>query len=65
MKEEYIAKLTIKNLSNLNKIELDRLIGWLWSKLNEVRDEHERKVKKFASSQDPIYAKTYNSKLLK
>jgi len=63
--EKYIAKLTINNLSSLEEIDLDRLIGWLEGKLGEVRDEYERVSERKSSSVDPVYNKTYTSRLMK
>ncbi len=67
MKKEkkYIAKLIINDLDSLKEIELDRLLGWLESKVTEVRDVYERLETLTASSEDPIYDKVYTSRLLK
>ena len=62
--EKYIAKLTIKNLSSLEEIDLDRLSMWLEGKLGEVRDEYEGVSKREGSSEDPVYNKTYTSRLM-
>jgi len=59
MKEQYIAKLTIKGLPEMEELELRDLIIWLEDKTKELRDVYSKPL----PSKD--YSQIYTSRFIK
>lgn len=54
-KRDYVARLTIYGLPEMNLAQYKSLVDWLYQQVNEFKKEKDHK----------IYAKNYTAKLMK